>query len=66
MKKFLTSLPAKLLIGVILGILAGQVAGEGFMHVIVTLKYILNQVIVFCVPLIIIGFIGTFDYEAGQ
>ena len=28
------------------------------MHVIVTIKYILNQVIVFCVPLIIIGFIA--------
>ena len=26
------------------------------MHVVVTIKYILNQVIVFCVPLIIIGF----------
>lgn len=28
------------------------------MHVVVTIKYILNQVIVFCVPLIIIGFIA--------
>lgn len=66
MKKFLTSLPAKLLIGVILGILAGQVAGEGFMHVIVTLKYILNQVIVFCVPLIIIGFIAPSITKLGN
>ncbi len=66
MKKLFTSLPAKLLIGVILGILVGQVAGESFMHVIVTLKYILNQVIVFCVPLIIIGFIAPSITKLGN
>lgn len=58
MKKITGSLPFKLLLGVILGILAGQVAGEGLMNIVVTFKYILNQVIVFCVPLIIIGFIA--------
>lgn len=58
MKKLLNSLPFKLLLGVILGILIGQVANEGIMNIVVTIKYILNQVIVFCVPLIIIGFIA--------
>ena len=58
MKKITGSLPFRLLLGVILGIVIGQVSGEGLMHVIVTIKYILNQVIVFCVPLIIIGFIA--------
>lgn len=58
MKKIAGSLPFKLLLGVILGILIGQAANEGFMHVIVTIKYILNQIIIFCVPLIIIGFIA--------
>lgn len=58
MKKIAGSLPFKLLLGVLLGILIGQAANEGFMHVIVTIKYILNQIIVFCVPLIIIGFIA--------
>ncbi|MDD3240391.1 MAG: dicarboxylate/amino acid:cation symporter [Lachnospira sp.] len=57
MKKIFTSLPFKLLLGVVAGILIGQIANEGFMQVVVTLKYILNQVIVFCVPLIVIGFI---------
>lgn len=66
MKKFLTSLPAKLLIGVVLGILVGQVAGEGFLHVVVTLKYILNQMINFCVPLIIIGFIAPSITKLGN
>lgn len=58
MKKITGSLPFRLLLGVILGIIVGQLAGEGLMNVVVTIKYILNQVIVFCVPLIIIGFIA--------
>lgn len=66
MKKFLTSLPVKLVIGVVLGILLGQVAGEGIMNIIVTLKYILNQLIVFCVPLIIIGFIAPSITKLGN
>ena len=50
MKKITGSLPFRLLLGVILGIIVGQICGDGLMHVIVTIKYILNQVIVFCVP----------------
>lgn len=56
--KFLTSLPMKLLLGVILGVAAGQAAGAGLMNVVVTVRYILGQLILFCVPLIIIGFIA--------
>lgn len=58
MKKLMSSLPFKLLLGVILGILIGQASGERVMNLVVTVKYILNQVIIFCVPLIIIGFIA--------
>ena len=58
MKKITGSLPFKLLLGVIIGIIVGQAAGEGLMNIVVTIKYILNQMIVFCVPLIIIGFIA--------
>lgn len=58
LKKITSSLPFKLLLGVIIGIIAGQFVGEGVMNVVVTLKYILNQIIVFCVPLIVIGFIA--------
>ena len=58
MKKILNSLPAKLVLGVVAGILIGQIANESVMNVVVTIKYILNQIIVFCVPLIIIGFIA--------
>ncbi len=58
MKKLFSSLPAKLLLGVLVGLLAGQLANEQFMGVVVAIKYILNQIIMFCVPLIIIGFIA--------
>lgn len=58
MKKIFSSLPFKLLLGVIIGIVLGQFLGESVMDVVVTLKYIMNQIIMFCVPLIIIGFIA--------
>ena len=66
MKKFLTSLPVILLIAVIAGILVGQVANEAFMNVVVTLKYVLGQLITFCVPLIIIGFIAPSITKLGK
>ena len=58
MKKLTGSLPFRLLLGVVIGILVGQFAGEGLMNIVVTLKYIMNQIISFCVPLIVIGFIA--------
>lgn len=58
MKKLFSSLPFRLLLGVILGIAAGLYAGENVMQVVVTVKNILGQMITFCVPLIIIGFIA--------
>ena len=66
MKKLMNSLPAKLLVGVVLGILAGQILGENVMQVVVTLKYIMNQLILFCVPLIIIGFIAPSITKLGN
>lgn len=48
----------KLLLGVIAGIAVGQFAGVALMNVVVTVRYILGQLILFCVPLIIIGFIA--------
>lgn len=66
MKKILTSLPARLVIGVAIGILAGQFLGEGAMNVVVTFRYILNQLILFCVPLIIIGFIAPSITKLGN
>lgn len=58
MKKVLTSLPAKLLFGIIVGIVLGLFVPESVMGVIVSLKNILGQIINFVVPLIVIGFIA--------
>lgn len=58
MKKFLHSLPAKLLLAMVVGILLGFVLPESVMEIVVTAKYIMGQVITFCVPLIIIGFVA--------
>ena len=67
-KKVLSSLPARLVIGVVAGILVGlacpnlhwgEVAvGEMIMQVVLTLKNLLGSLISFCVPLIVIGFIA--------
>ena len=78
MKKLLKSLPFRLLVGVILGIViglalssaetAGVAAGlvSGALNVIVSVKYILGQLITFCVPLIVIGFIAPSITKLGN
>ena len=66
MKKFLASLPARLLLGIIAGIVLGRVLGEGPMQVVVSVKNVLSQVIMFCVPLIVIGFIAPSITKLGS
>ena len=58
MKKIFNSLIFKLVLAVTLGLIIGFCSNESVMNVIVTLKYILGQIIFFTVPLIIIGFIA--------
>ena len=58
MKKIFSSLPFRLILGIAVGIICGLVFPESVMKVIVTLQYIMGQLITFCVPLIIIGFIA--------
>ena len=66
MKKFMSSLPAKLVLGIVLGIVLGLVLPESAMKVVVTLKYIMGQLISFCVPLIVIGFIAPSITKLGN
>ena len=65
-KKKGLSLPAKLLIGIAIGIVFGLFLPEKAMVVVVTLKYIFNQIIMFCVPLIVIGFIAPSITKMGS
>ena len=48
----------KLFIGIVVGILIGTYSNEGLINVIQSIKYVLNQVISFMVPLIVLGFIA--------
>lgn len=59
LRKFFTSTIFKLLLAVIVGILLGFVVNEGIMNVVITLKYVLGQLIFFMVPLIILGFVSS-------
>ncbi|WP_072525887.1 dicarboxylate/amino acid:cation symporter [Clostridium sp. Marseille-P3244] len=74
MKKIFSSLPFKLLLGVVIGIIIGQLAGmesvktagDAVMNIVVTVKFILSELINFCVPLIIIGFIAPSITRLGR
>ena len=58
MKKLFSSLPFRLILGIAVGILCGLMFPESVMKVIVTLQYIMGQLITFCVPLIILSLIA--------
>lgn len=77
--KVLKSLPFRLLVGVVLGIVVGLLIPDvskmtpeqaalpsAVLQIIVTVKFILNQLISFCVPLIIIGFIAPSIVKLGS
>ena len=66
MKKILKSLPFQLLLGVIIGIVLGLISNEAVMNVIVTMKFVLGELINFCVPLIVIGFIAPSITKLGK
>ena len=66
MKKFLKSLPAKLLLGILVGTVLGRFLGEGPMQVVVAAKNVVNQVIMFIVPLIVIAFIAPSITKLGS
>lgn len=72
MKKVVQSLPFRLLAGVVIGILLGLAARSetgfftSFLNVAVTLKQVVGQIITFCVPLIVIGFIAPSITRLGK
>lgn len=66
MKKIASSLPFKLLVGVIAGVVIGLLANKQIMQIVVVAKYILSQLITFCVPLIILGTIAPSITKLGK
>ena len=58
MKKLFSSLPFRLIVAIAVGILLGRIFGDSAMKVVVSVQYVLGQLIMFCVPLIVIGFIA--------
>lgn len=65
-KSFISSLPFKLFLALLIGIILGFILSEfdgnllckSLLNIVVTIKYIAGQFINFCVPLIIIGFVA--------
>ena len=74
MKSFLKSLPARLLLAILVGMALGMLIPQdsvlpfagALSNVVGTAKYILGQLINFCVPLIIIGFIAPSITKLGS
>ncbi|MDR3125249.1 MAG: dicarboxylate/amino acid:cation symporter [Endomicrobium sp.] len=66
MRKFVNSLPAKLILSMIVGSIAGCYVENNIMQVIVTIEKLLGSFIFFCVPLIVIGFITPSITKLGQ
>ena len=54
------------MLAIAVGMIAGFFLPEGAMQVVVTVKYILGQIINFCVPLIVIGFIAPSITQMGS
>lgn len=56
----------KLLAGIVIGALIGFAANENVMQVVMSLKYVLGQIIFYTVPLVIIAFIAPAITRLGQ
>ncbi|MDR1153120.1 MAG: dicarboxylate/amino acid:cation symporter, partial [Bacteroidales bacterium] len=66
MKKIFGSLPFRLALALLAGISGGLVANAGVMQVVVTVQNLLSAVIMFTIPLIIIGFIAPSITQLGS
>ena len=66
MKKLFDNLPFRLLLGIIIGVILGQVFPESIMKVVVTLQYIMGQLFTLCVPRISFGFIAPSITKLGK
>jgi len=58
MDNFVRSLPFKLLVALIIGLVLGSLANEAVINVVQSVRHITGQVIFFSVPLIVLGFVA--------
>ncbi len=65
-KRIVSSTLFKLVIAVFVGLFVGSYATEGLMNVVVTIKHLLGQLIMFFVPLIVLAFIGSSIAKMGS
>lgn len=66
LKKIASTTLFKLIVAVIIGLLLGPYATDGIMNIVVTLKHLLGQMIMFFVPLIILAFIASSIAKMGS
>lgn len=66
MKKIFKSLPFRLVIALLIGISVGLVANQTIMQIVITLQNLLSGLIMFIIPLIIIGFIAPSITKLGS
>ncbi len=66
MRKLLSSTLFRLLVAVVVGIILGSFVGDGFMNVVLTIKYVVGQLIFFMVPLIVLSFISSSVASMGR
>ncbi len=64
-RKLLSSTLFRLLLAVVIGLVVGPFVGSGFMSVVVVVKYILGQLILFLVPLIVLSFVSSSIVKMG-
>ncbi|MDR1814731.1 MAG: dicarboxylate/amino acid:cation symporter [Tannerella sp.] len=65
-KKIINSLPVRLLLALIIGIACGLYANEAVIQVVLTLQNLFSAIIMFSIPLIIIGFIAPSITKLGS
>lgn len=66
MKKILNNLPFRLAFALLAGLLGGLIANEAVMQIVITLQHLLSAIILFIIPLIIIGFIAPSITKLGS
>jgi len=66
MSNFFKSLPFKLLVAIGIGLLIGLNASEGIIDVVMSIRHISGQIVMFCVPLITIGAVAPSIARMGK